>query len=129
MEHTYEELKHKTVQQLREIAAELDHPAVQGATQMNKEHLIPAVCEALGIPADAGLWAIERPRVGFWIGLVALVVLAGVGAFLIPAYGAVGAAGALAAASGTAAVLQLAAFLKLSAAPDVVVSNSIEDAD
>ena len=90
---------------------------------------IGLVVEALGIPADAGLWAIERPRVGFWIGLVALVVLAGVGAFLIPAYGAVGAAGALAAASGTAAVLQLAAFLKLSAAPDVVVSNSIEDAD
>ena len=90
---------------------------------------IGLVVEALGIPADAGLWAIERPRVGFWIGLVALVVLAGVGAFLIPAYGAVGAAGALAAASGTAAVLQLAAFLKLSAAPDVVISNSREDAD
>jgi len=53
MEHTYEELKHKTVEQLREIAAELDHAAVQGATQMNKEHLIPAICEALGIPAHA----------------------------------------------------------------------------
>ena len=51
MAHTYEELKHQTVQQLREIAAELDHAAVQGATQMNKEHLIPAICEALGIPA------------------------------------------------------------------------------
>lgn len=51
MEHTYEELKHKTVQQLREIAAELDHEAVQGATQMNKEHLIPALCKALGIDA------------------------------------------------------------------------------
>jgi DNA-binding IclR family transcriptional regulator len=51
MEHTYEELKHKTVQQLREIAAEIEHEAVQGATQMNKEHLIPAICQALGIEA------------------------------------------------------------------------------
>jgi len=80
------------------------------------------VIESIGIPADAGLWAIERPRVGFWIGLVALVVLAGAGAVLVPSYGAVGAAGALAAASGTAAVLQLVAFLKLSAAPDVAQS-------
>jgi DNA-binding IclR family transcriptional regulator len=51
MEHTYEELKHKTVAQLREIAKEIDHEAVQGATQMNKEHLIPAICTALGIEA------------------------------------------------------------------------------
>jgi len=51
MEHTYEELKHKTVAQLREIAKELDHEAVQGATQMNKEHLVPAICKALGIEA------------------------------------------------------------------------------
>jgi DNA-binding IclR family transcriptional regulator len=51
MEHTYEELKHKTVAQLREIAAELDHAAVQGATQMNKDHLVPAICKALGIDA------------------------------------------------------------------------------
>ena len=87
---------------------------------------IGLVVESIGIPADAGLWAIERPRVGFWIGLGALVVLAGAGSILIPAYGAVGAAGALAIASGTAATLQLAAFLKLSAAPDVVVSESTE---
>ena len=78
---------------------------------------IGLVIESIGIPADAGLWAIERPRVGFWIGLAALVVLAGVGWVLIPIHGAVGAAGALAAASGTAAVLQLAAFLRLSAQP------------
>lgn len=48
-EHTYEELKKTTVADLREIAAGIDHPAVQGYTQMNKEHLIPAICEALGI--------------------------------------------------------------------------------
>ena len=81
---------------------------------------IGLVIESIGIPADAGLWAIERPRVGFWIGLVALAVMAGVGAVLVPSYGAIGAAGALAAASGTAATLQLAAFLKLSASPDAI---------
>lgn len=51
MAHTYEELKGKTVEQLREIAKTLDHEAVQGATQMNKEHLLPALCKALGIDA------------------------------------------------------------------------------
>ncbi|MEL6615989.1 MAG: polysaccharide biosynthesis C-terminal domain-containing protein, partial [Bacteroidota bacterium] len=72
------------------------------------------VVEAVGIAADSGLWAIERPRVGFWIGLVALAVLGLTGWWLVPAYGAVGAAAALAAASGAAAALQLVAFLRLS---------------
>jgi hypothetical protein len=49
MAHTYEELKHKTVDELREIAKGLDHEAVKGFTQMNKEHLLPALCKALGI--------------------------------------------------------------------------------
>lgn len=49
MAHSYEELKKKTVEELREIAKELEHPAVQGYSQMNKEHLLPAVCKALGI--------------------------------------------------------------------------------
>ena len=64
MEHTYEELKHKTVQQLREVAAELDHAAVQGATQMNKEHLIPAICEALGIAAHEHHVAVGIDKAG-----------------------------------------------------------------
>ena len=51
MTHTYEELKKKTVAQLRELAKELQHEAVQGYTQMNKDHLLPAVCKALGIDA------------------------------------------------------------------------------
>jgi len=51
MAHTYEELSKKTVEQLREIAKELEHPAVQGYSQMNKEHLLPALCKALGIEA------------------------------------------------------------------------------
>ena len=45
MAHTYEELKTKTVAELREIARD----AVQGASQMNKDHLLPALCKALGI--------------------------------------------------------------------------------
>ena len=46
---TFTELKHKTVVQLREIAKEIEHDAVQGYTQMNKEHLLEAICKALGI--------------------------------------------------------------------------------
>ena len=49
MTHTYEELKKKTIAELREIAKEIQHEAVQGYTQLNKEHLLPAVCKALGI--------------------------------------------------------------------------------
>lgn len=49
MEHTYEELKHKTIAELRELAKTLQHDAVQGYTQMNKDHLLPALCKALGI--------------------------------------------------------------------------------
>ncbi len=51
MAYTYEELKGKTVQELRDIAAQTGHEAVQGAKQMNKEHLLPALCTALGIDA------------------------------------------------------------------------------
>jgi DNA-binding IclR family transcriptional regulator len=46
---TYEDLKKKTVAELRDIAKGLTHEAVQGYTQMNKEHLLPAICRALGI--------------------------------------------------------------------------------
>jgi hypothetical protein len=46
---TYEELHKKTVAELREIAKGLTHEAVQGYTQMNKEHLLPAICQAFGI--------------------------------------------------------------------------------
>ena len=49
--HTYEELHGMTVAALREVASGLDHPAVQGYSQLNKEHLLPKVCEALGVEA------------------------------------------------------------------------------
>jgi DNA polymerase/3'-5' exonuclease PolX len=47
--HTYHELKLKTVQELRDLAKGIQHEAVQGFSQMNKEHLLPAICQALGI--------------------------------------------------------------------------------
>ena len=49
MEYTYEKLKHMTVVELREIAKGIEHEAVQGYTQLNKEHLIVAISKALGI--------------------------------------------------------------------------------
>ena len=49
MSHTYDELKKMTVAQLREMASTLDHEAVQGYTQLNKEHLVVALAKALGI--------------------------------------------------------------------------------
>jgi Rho termination factor, N-terminal domain len=49
MAHTFEELKHKTVAELRDIAKGIEHEAVQGYTQMNKGHLLVAISKALGI--------------------------------------------------------------------------------
>jgi len=49
MAYTYEELKHKTLADLRDIAKDMQHDAVQGYTQMNKEHLVGALAKALGI--------------------------------------------------------------------------------
>jgi DNA-binding IclR family transcriptional regulator len=49
MAYTFEDLKHKTVNELRDIAKEMDHEEVQGYTQLNKEHLLEAICKALHI--------------------------------------------------------------------------------
>jgi hypothetical protein len=49
MAYTFEELKHKTVAELREIAEGNEHEALQGYTQLNKEHLLVALCKALGV--------------------------------------------------------------------------------
>jgi hypothetical protein len=49
MSHTYPELKKRNVGQLRDIAKQIDNEAVQGYTQLNKEHLLEAICKALKI--------------------------------------------------------------------------------
>jgi DNA-binding IclR family transcriptional regulator len=49
VQYTYEQLKHMTLAELRDIAQGIEHDAVQGYTQMNKEHLLGALAKALGI--------------------------------------------------------------------------------
>ena len=49
MAYTYEQLKHLTVAELREIAKGDEKEVVQGYTQLNKEHLVTALAKALGI--------------------------------------------------------------------------------
>ncbi|MDZ7319819.1 MAG: hypothetical protein ONB11_11720 [candidate division KSB1 bacterium] len=49
MEYTFKDLKEKTVAELKEIAKGIDHEAVKGYTQLNKEHLLVALCKALNI--------------------------------------------------------------------------------
>jgi hypothetical protein len=49
MAYTFDELKSKTVAELREIAKD----TVSGSSQMNKEHLLPALCKALGVETHA----------------------------------------------------------------------------
>jgi hypothetical protein len=49
MAYTHNELKHKTLAELRDIAKDIEHEAVQGYTQLNKEHLVVAICRALNI--------------------------------------------------------------------------------
>jgi hypothetical protein len=49
MAYSYQELKKKTVAQLREIAKGIENEAVKGYSQLNKEHLLVGLCKALGI--------------------------------------------------------------------------------
>ncbi len=52
-DYTFEELKHKTVAELREIAAGIDHDAVKGYSQLRKDKIIEGICTALGIDMHA----------------------------------------------------------------------------
>jgi folylpolyglutamate synthase/dihydropteroate synthase len=49
MAYSYDELRRKTVAELREIAAGIQHDAVQGHTQMHKSELLVALCKALSL--------------------------------------------------------------------------------
>jgi hypothetical protein len=64
--YTYHELKGKTVQELRDIAKTVEqHDAVQGYSQMNKDHLLPALCKALGIDTHEhhAVVGIDKPTI------------------------------------------------------------------
>jgi len=50
MAYTYHALRQMTVADLREIAKGIQHEAVQGYTQLNKDHLLVALCKALDVP-------------------------------------------------------------------------------
>jgi hypothetical protein len=49
MAYTFPELKKKPLAELREIAAGIEHEAVKGYTQLNKDHLLEGLCKALNI--------------------------------------------------------------------------------
>ena len=49
MSHTYDELKHLTVAQMRELADGIENEALEGHSQMRKEELLSALCTALGV--------------------------------------------------------------------------------
>lgn len=53
MAYTYEEIRKKTVAELRDIAAGIEDERLQGHTQMHKEQLLPLLCEVLGIETHA----------------------------------------------------------------------------
>src|SRR5436305_14585528 len=66
MAHSYEELKKKTIAELREIAKGVENQeAVQGYSQLNKEHLLPALCKALGIDTREhhAVMGIDKPAI------------------------------------------------------------------
>jgi hypothetical protein len=64
--YTYHELHGKTIEELREIAKGVEnHDAVQGYSQMNKQHLLPALCKALGIDTTEhhAVVGIDKPAI------------------------------------------------------------------
>jgi hypothetical protein len=66
MPYTDQELQGRTIQELREIATGVEaHEAVQGYSQMNKDHLLPALCKALGVDAREhhAVAGIDKPAI------------------------------------------------------------------
>jgi hypothetical protein len=53
MAYTYHDLKSKKVTELRELAKTTENEELKGAQQMNKDHLLPILCKALGIDMHA----------------------------------------------------------------------------
>lgn len=48
-DYSFEQLKHMTVAQLREIASGIEHEAVTGYTQLRKDQIVHGICMALEI--------------------------------------------------------------------------------
>ena len=63
MAYTYEELKGKTVAELREIAHGTGHDDLKGAAQMNKEHLLPVLCKVLGVQQHHVVRGIDKTTI------------------------------------------------------------------
>src|SRR5437867_13202434 len=66
MAYTFHELKGKTIQELRDIAKGVENQeAVQGYSQLNKDHLLPALCKALGVPVHEhhDVVGIDKPAI------------------------------------------------------------------
>ncbi len=66
MAYTYHELKEKTIQELRDIAKDVENQdAVKGFSQLNKDHLLPELCKALGIDAHEhhAVVGIDKPAI------------------------------------------------------------------
>lgn len=63
MAFTYQELRNKTLAELREIAKDITHEAVAGYSQMNKDHLLPAICTALGIREHHEVHGIDKAAI------------------------------------------------------------------
>lgn len=60
MAYTFEELKGKTVADLREIAKETGHDDLKGAMQMNKDHLLPVLCKVLGVTEEHHVDGVDK---------------------------------------------------------------------
>ena len=66
MAYTYHELKEKNIQELRDIAKGVENQeAVKGYSQLNKEHLLPALCKALGVESHEhhDVVGIDKPAI------------------------------------------------------------------
>ena len=66
MSYTYHDLKEKTIQELRDVAKGVENQdAVQGYSQLNKDHLLPALCKALGIDTHEhhAVTGIDKPAI------------------------------------------------------------------
>ncbi len=62
MSHTFEDLARKKVAELRTIAKDLEHDALQGFAQMQRSDLMKSLCAALGIEARADHPAVKLDR-------------------------------------------------------------------